>query len=294
MLTSTRDHEQTALFQAMLVTILAMLSALGPIQPPSRSQTPSQNSTQSPNASLSTASTPAQQAQAATAEPMALASTQSGFCQGELQSSAHQAADSRDPTHRGKPIPEQHPGKSVGTTLLSKAEAQGPQLQPLSVQRLDLSTSSGRSDPVAAKGPESAAFAAAASNEHAADLSTPRSSTATQAPACSPSPATQSASPQPEQEAWPASLSVNGQPPATASQQDVDSAVSYFTEHQTADTPSQLAEVAKHYPRQSPYKGYRVDLVALLANLSYRNAAVQQKVQQLGGVELILSQCQVS
>lgn len=294
MLTSTRGHEQTALFQAMLVTILAMLSALAPIQPPSRSKTPSQHSTQSSNASRRTASIPAQQAQAATAEPMALASAQSGFSQGELQSPAHEAADSRDPAHLGKLTLEQHPGNSGGPTLLSKAEAHGAQLQPQSVQRLNLSSSSGHSDPVAVKDHDSAASAAAASNVLAADLSRPSSSTATQAPACSNSPATQSASPQPEQEASPASVSVNGQSPATAQQQDVDQAVSDFTEHQTADTPSQLAEVAKQYPRQSPYKGYRVDLVALLANLSYRNAAVQQKVQQLGGVELILSQCQVS
>ena len=159
---------------------------------------------------------------------------------------------------------------------------------------MNLSSSSGRNDPVAVKGREPDASAAAASGKLAADLSTPRSSMATQAPACSPSPATQSASPQPEQVASPASVSVNEQTPAGVRQQDADGALSHFTEHQTADTPVQLAEVAKQYPRQSPYKGYRVDLVALLANLSYRNAAVQQKVQQLGGVELILSQCQVS
>lgn len=62
---------------------------------------------------------------------------------------------------------------------------------------------------------------------------------------------------------------------------------------QTAHTPEELAELAEQYPKQSPYSGYRCDLVALLANLCFRRLAVQQKVQQLGGVELILSQCQV-
>lgn len=62
---------------------------------------------------------------------------------------------------------------------------------------------------------------------------------------------------------------------------------------QTAHTPEELAELAEQYPKQSPYNGYRCDLVALVANLCFRRLAVQQKVQQLGGVELILSQCQV-
>lgn len=62
---------------------------------------------------------------------------------------------------------------------------------------------------------------------------------------------------------------------------------------QTADSPEELLQLAEQYPKQSPYQGYRCDLVALLANLCFRRSAVQRKVQQLGGVELILSQCQV-
>ena len=62
---------------------------------------------------------------------------------------------------------------------------------------------------------------------------------------------------------------------------------------QTADSPEELVQQAQQYPKQSPYSGYRCDLVALLANLCFRRPAVQHKVQQLGGVELILSQCQV-
>ena len=62
---------------------------------------------------------------------------------------------------------------------------------------------------------------------------------------------------------------------------------------QTADSPEELMQLAVQYPKQSPYNGYRCDLVALLANLCFQCPAVQRKVQQLGGVELILSQCQV-
>lgn len=62
---------------------------------------------------------------------------------------------------------------------------------------------------------------------------------------------------------------------------------------QTAESAEQLLRLAEQYPKQSPYNGYRCDLVALLANLCFRRSAVQHKVQQLGGVELILSQCQV-
>ena len=62
---------------------------------------------------------------------------------------------------------------------------------------------------------------------------------------------------------------------------------------QHADSPEELIRLAGQFPKQSPYKGYRCDLVALLANLCFRRHAVQDAVQQLGGVELILSQCQV-
>lgn len=62
---------------------------------------------------------------------------------------------------------------------------------------------------------------------------------------------------------------------------------------QHAESPEELIRLAGQFPKLSPYKGYRCDLVALLANLCFRRHAVQDAVQQLGGVELILSQCQV-
>jgi hypothetical protein len=42
-----------------------------------------------------------------------------------------------------------------------------------------------------------------------------------------------------------------------------------------------------------PYKGYRKDIVAILANLSYKNRYVQDEIRNLGGLPLILQQCVV-
>lgn len=83
--------------------------------------------------------------------------------------------------------------------------------------------------------------------------------------------------------------------PRQEDQQETDACcpVQQAMHQQTAHTPEELARLAEQYPKQSPYSGYRCDLVALVANLCFRRLAVQQKVQQLGGVELILSQCQV-
>ena len=74
----------------------------------------------------------------------------------------------------------------------------------------------------------------------------------------------------------------------------MDLPVDHLLHQLHADVPEQLAQLSQQYPKHPPYKGYRCDLVALLANLCFRQKAVQQKVQQLGCVELILSQCQVS
>ena len=84
-------------------------------------------------------------------------------------------------------------------------------------------------------------------------------------------------------------------PPTQAEQQQADGGypVGQILQQQCADSPEQLVRLAEYYPKQSPYKGYRCDLVALLANLCFRRPAVHEKVQQLGGVELILCQCQV-
>lgn len=87
--------------------------------------------------------------------------------------------------------------------------------------------------------------------------------------------------------------SLQAQTQADADNQSLSKAVSQLLSQQDAESPEQLIGLAQQFPRQSPFKGYRCDLVALLANLCFRRLAVQNKVQQLGGTELILSQCQV-
>ncbi len=87
--------------------------------------------------------------------------------------------------------------------------------------------------------------------------------------------------------------SIQAHSQADAHNQSLSQAVNQLLSQQDAESPDQLIRRAQQFPRQSPYKGYRCDLVALLANLCFRRLAVQNKVQQLGGTELILSQCQV-
>ena len=87
--------------------------------------------------------------------------------------------------------------------------------------------------------------------------------------------------------------SLQAQSQADADNQLLFKAVSQLLSQQDAESPEQLIRLAQQFLRQSPYKGYRCDLVAFLANLCFRRLAVQNKVQQLGGTELILSQCQV-
>ncbi|DBA95944.1 TPA: hypothetical protein ACH3X1_001465 [Trebouxia sp. C0004] len=86
--------------------------------------------------------------------------------------------------------------------------------------------------------------------------------------------------------------SFRAQSQADAHNQTLSEVVNHLLSQQNAESPEQLVRLAQQFPRQSPYKGYRCDLVALLANLCFRRLAVQNKVQQLGGTELILSQCQ--
>lgn len=98
------------------------------------------------------------------------------------------------------------------------------------------------------------------------------------------------------QENAPVQLVAEHQPhPSQEDQQQQDACypAQQAMSQQTADSPEELMQLAQQYPKQSPYSCYRCDLVALLANLCFRRPAVQHKVQQLGGVELILSQCQV-
>lgn len=53
-----------------------------------------------------------------------------------------------------------------------------------------------------------------------------------------------------------------------------------------------LAERAECLPLQPPYRGYRTDLLAVLANLAFRRPAVAAQVAALGGPVLVLAQCQ--
>ena len=47
------------------------------------------------------------------------------------------------------------------------------------------------------------------------------------------------------------------------------------------------------YVTEQPYEGYRSDIVAIIANAGHKRKAVHEEVITCGGVELILSQCQV-
>ncbi|KAK9816619.1 hypothetical protein WJX72_002828 [[Myrmecia] bisecta] len=62
---------------------------------------------------------------------------------------------------------------------------------------------------------------------------------------------------------------------------------------QQAEPAQALREAASCFPPRLPYPGFRSDLVAVLGNLAFSRPVVQATVQRLGGVELILSQCQI-
>ncbi|CAD7702377.1 unnamed protein product [Ostreobium quekettii] len=47
------------------------------------------------------------------------------------------------------------------------------------------------------------------------------------------------------------------------------------------------------FPRKQPYRGYRTDVVAVLANSMYRRPEVQRAVMGLGGLPLLLNQCRL-
>lgn len=67
------------------------------------------------------------------------------------------------------------------------------------------------------------------------------------------------------------------------------------------DDPSQLAsevapglaDEAAFFIAKQPYAGYRSDLLAVLGNAAHGRQPVQEAIAALGGVELILAQCQV-
>lgn len=268
---------QGGTIEATLVTTLAMLAALAPIQPFKRQ------------------STVAPQATAVPAQPAVLP---------EAQHAAQQLnAVSLDSDHQQScaqmmcPDSTFEANSSAQPSLVLPTQQQLPQhagpkadnMQSQPQVRQDLSPAASSKQNVSSATPTSSANGAGALDVTCQlPPDSPRSDTHT-LPA-----ATASSTAHTEQ----ANLAVHAANPelqsATAQKAAIDAAVQCFTEQQTADTPSQLAELAKQYPKQSLYKGYRVDLVALLANLSYRHSAAQKKVQQLGCVELLLSQCQVS
>lgn len=68
-------------------------------------------------------------------------------------------------------------------------------------------------------------------------------------------------------------------------------------EQQTEQQQQQQAEAGSSshdvYPDTPPYLGYRSDITAILANALYARPAVQELVQELGGIDLLLACCQL-
>ncbi len=58
----------------------------------------------------------------------------------------------------------------------------------------------------------------------------------------------------------------------------------------TVVLPEQLCGLAKGFPAEAPYDGYRGDLVSVLANGAFRRRAVVSEVLSYGGLELVLAQ----
>lgn len=274
-LTSTSRDMQGGTIEAMLVTTLAMLAALAPIQPLSRQPTAPSQATAVPAqpAVLPEAQHAAQQLNAVSLD----SDCQQSCAQMTCPDSTVEANSSAQPS-------------LVLPTQQQLPQHAGPKADSQSQVRQDLSPAASSRQNVS-----SATQNSSANGAGALDLTfqLPPGSPVNSSHKHTLPAATAPSTAHTEQ----ANLAVHAANPelqSATAQKDAIDAVQCFTEQQTADTPSQLAELAKHYPKQSLYKGYRVDLVALLANLSYRHSAAQQKVQQLGCVELLLSQCQVS
>ncbi|GAB4823120.1 hypothetical protein N2152v2_010166 [Parachlorella kessleri] len=60
-----------------------------------------------------------------------------------------------------------------------------------------------------------------------------------------------------------------------------------------AELAPALAGKAEELPAEPPYFGYRSDILSVLANAAYGRPSVKAELQALGGVELILTQCQM-
>jgi ataxin-10 len=61
-------------------------------------------------------------------------------------------------------------------------------------------------------------------------------------------------------------------------------------EHKQARRSSFL-HCRESFPTWNPYKGYRRDIVAVIANASYRNFHIQEEVRETDGLYLVLEQC---
>ncbi|CAM6014475.1 unnamed protein product [Sphagnum balticum] len=55
--------------------------------------------------------------------------------------------------------------------------------------------------------------------------------------------------------------------------------------------PPEHSTNKKSFPTWDPYKGYRRDIVAVIANASYRNFHIQEEVREADGLYLVLEQC---
>ncbi|KAK9909618.1 hypothetical protein WJX75_005174 [Coccomyxa subellipsoidea] len=56
---------------------------------------------------------------------------------------------------------------------------------------------------------------------------------------------------------------------------------------------SSITSTAARFPRLPPYLGFRTDIVAVLAHAAYGRREVQDEILRLGGVHIMLGQCQV-
>ena len=57
------------------------------------------------------------------------------------------------------------------------------------------------------------------------------------------------------------------------------------------EQPSTLLKEVEGFPKTDVYIGYRRDVVAVIANASFRNFSIQEEVREKGGLLLVLQQC---
>ena len=277
----------------MLVTALAMLSALQPIQPPSRASNSRRNPGQaqpqsSPSQCISSAAGPLP---IPAAEPLQVPADSETQQEPNLSQTASEQP--RLSARFANLMSEQATDKAQSSASCCEAgdqpnsSSEPPAAVITHAQELQAGSQSSASAEV--QGTASVLTQDAGSALTAEQLQLPSQQLGFQVSQNRPPPAASEVSQQ-----APVSIQDSSLMSGADTLQSPEHAVEdTFLQHQIASSPSELAELAQHYPRKSPYKGYRVDLVALLANLSFRRGVMQQKVNQLGRVELILSQCQV-